>query len=476
MSCPIVISGIVATGPGGGVPTSVVVSGTATCKAVNLDVRCGIGGFAVGPIPVSNLGTWSADITVLAEKFACNCGSRYVISASCADLPGCNPVILEIESLQCKDEPPGCPEITAVTANVSGCIGVGSSATVAFAATIQGSASGCSFLWSFGDGTPMVTTTVPTVAHTYAFPGTFAVGLTVFCSATCIKLGTVSVTVRSCCAFMDRLDASMSGCVGSFHAETDPPNAAGSFTWSFGDGTPPQAGAANISHSYAVPGSYNVIVDFKPADPKCPTTFAQATVQAGICGSGDPDMPLPTPEGTGCFFLRAAMVIAAIVASLAALLIPCIPAAATVLTWLAVGLGILAFAAGIFWAIFCTKPCGWEYLFGWQFTLGLGLASLAFSTCCPILIPVGIGLVLIAFGLIALWRRHCKPSNCKILGELAIAVTATIAPLIAWLLLVPAIALCQNTLYTAAIGTLSAVIAVMLAKCASGPGGSTLGS
>ena len=135
---------------------------------------------------------------------------------------------------------------------------------VTFADTL---AKGKSYVWSFGDGSPDVTQTSPTINHTYNLVGTYLVRLVSIDSATCniadtayshVRVGNNNVTP-------DFVPTKVGGCQSltfQFQNTTTaviPLYTANSFLWDYGDNTPPQRnGFGTTTHTYAAPGTYSV--------------------------------------------------------------------------------------------------------------------------------------------------------------------------------------------------------------------------
>lgn len=138
--------------------------------------------------------------------------------------------------------------------------------TVDFSDTL---ATGVSYEWYFGDGSPMVATTVPNASHTYLNIGTYNVMLVAIDPATCNVRDTsytVKIRVGNLLATPAFVPVKLPPC-GSFNYRFDnttiaPPTRPftnQSFVWDFGDGTPTvTAGTAPVFHTYAGPGTYNV--------------------------------------------------------------------------------------------------------------------------------------------------------------------------------------------------------------------------
>lgn len=581
MACTVTITSVVGTiPPGGTVPTGIQVSGTATgCSSglIKVTIECDGMPMAV-TVPVTPTGDWTATFT---SGGLCQCGKPILVVATCTSDPSCTDRLLA--PLPCKEvQPQPCQAVGDLTVTVDGCAGAaGGGATAAFTFTVTPPMAGCSYEWSFGDGSPVVTTAVPTVTHVYVAPGSYTATVTATCPSptggTCFVKDAVPVTIPPCggCPTVTGLTATVSGCAGpgvatvtftgtlvpplvgcsflwafgdggtlittmpsashaytapgtyavavtaicpgitpcatttiavdvprccpvvtnilanlednecangmgtsatvNFSAITDPAPAAGDYTWSFGDGTPPVTNPGpNASHNYASPGAYTVQVVYAPNPatyPGCPSSvFSVSGVTVPACpgdGGGGDDGKDGGGGGWGCFGLRAIMTIAAILAIVAVSLAACIPAATTPLLWLAAALGLLAAIAGLFWGIFCPKPCAWALLLAWQVALGVGFILLCFTVCCPIFWVIGLGLVVVGVTLMLTWKERCNKSNCAVLKELVIALSGVVLPLLGWLGVIPALAACINTVVTGALSTLAAAIAVAATNCGS---------
>lgn len=121
-----------------------------------------------------------------------------------------------------------------------------------------------SYTWTFGDGSPPFTTaSLASFTHTYSTYGTFTVTMVATGANGCTTTTTLTVVFDKfvSASFVVPL-AEFSGCVP--HTVT-PVNAslnADTYTWNFGDGTPPVVTTSPIapSHVYTVGGSYTISV------------------------------------------------------------------------------------------------------------------------------------------------------------------------------------------------------------------------
>jgi len=149
--------------------------------------------------------------------------------------------------------------INGVPRDSAGCVPL----TVDFTDTIHNAKS---YEWTFGDGSPTVTTTDPNTSHVFNSTGTFLVRLVAVDSTTCnirdtayvhIRVGDIQATINfnpvklnPCDSFKYRFD-NVSTAPVAFNNS--------SFVWDFGDGSPRiTTGTASVFHNYAAPGTYNV--------------------------------------------------------------------------------------------------------------------------------------------------------------------------------------------------------------------------
>ena len=151
--------------------------------------------------------------------------------------------------------------IGGVPRDTAGCLPL----TVQFRDTI---ANAVRYYWTFGDGSPQVTTVRPEASHTYTQVGTYRVMLIAEDSTTCnirdtsyinIRVGDLiaqlnfnPVKLNPCDSFLYRFD-------NLSVAPPARPFTNTSFVWDFGDGSPRvTAGMTSVTHRYRTPGTYNV--------------------------------------------------------------------------------------------------------------------------------------------------------------------------------------------------------------------------
>ncbi|HMU45361.1 MAG TPA: PKD domain-containing protein [Chitinophagaceae bacterium] len=151
--------------------------------------------------------------------------------------------------------------INGVPRDSSGCVPL----TVDFIDTI---ANAQSYEWNFGDGSPTVTTTIPSTSHTYNNIGNYLVMMIAIDPTTCNIRDTsyLHIRVGNLQATLDFNPVKLPPC-DSFKYRFDnlsvPPAALPfgpqSFIWDFGDGSPRvTTGSGAVFHNYAAPGTYNV--------------------------------------------------------------------------------------------------------------------------------------------------------------------------------------------------------------------------
>ena len=151
--------------------------------------------------------------------------------------------------------------INGVPRDSSGCVPL----TVDFSDTV---ANGVTYEWTFGDGSPMVITTVPSISHTYNAVGNYLVMLVAVDSSTCNMRDTsyINIRVGSVQANPDFTFQKIGDCQSTTFSFTNitvspPPFSFGpkSFSWSFGDGTRlDSVGPGPVTHTFPSPGTYNV--------------------------------------------------------------------------------------------------------------------------------------------------------------------------------------------------------------------------
>jgi hypothetical protein len=206
-------------------------------------------------------------------------------------------------------------DLTLTHGTIEGCAGDGRSVTVHFTASPP--ADGCTYHWQFGDGSEELETTEPEVDHTYTRADTFSVSVALY-DCSCRTVANVNVDIPPCCPVLEAVSAAEPvGCADgdrstanvAFVVITNPPAAAGSFTWDFGDGPPPVAGSRSMTHSYGTPGRKDVRVTFTPSDPNCRPTSQSTSVTIMACSPGtSPD----TPRSSCMDYICAALLIGAL--------------------------------------------------------------------------------------------------------------------------------------------------------------------
>lgn len=150
--------------------------------------------------------------------------------------------------------------INGVARDTAGCVPL----TVDFRDTL---AQGQAYWWHFGDGTPAVRTTTPSISHTFNTIGLYRVMLVAVDSTTCNFTDTayINMRVRGDEALLSFTATKVPPCeslVFEFNntsvAPAGKPFTNQSFRWDFGDGNTRIAGPGLVTHSYAAGGTYDV--------------------------------------------------------------------------------------------------------------------------------------------------------------------------------------------------------------------------
>lgn len=151
--------------------------------------------------------------------------------------------------------------INGVPRDSSGCIPL----LVNFTDTIG---NGKTYEWHFGDGSPIVTTTLPNTSHIYTNIGNYIDTLISIDSSTCniqdtsychVRAGNVQASINFTEIKLPPCDSFKYQFNNLSSALLPPPFSPTSFIWDFGDGSPRiQSGTSSVFHDYPGPGTYNV--------------------------------------------------------------------------------------------------------------------------------------------------------------------------------------------------------------------------
>lgn len=248
--------------------------------------NCKLGGTPPNPVPdLVTTGSWST-----TNNANSNGGCNLTMVKIAMNLAG---VLAGVQSA-----------INGVPRDTAGCVPL----TVDFTDTIGNAQS---YEWHFGDGSPIVTTTVPSTSHIYNAVGTYQVMLIAIDPNTCnirdtsylhIKVGDLRallafnpVKLPPCDSFKYRFD-------NLSVAPPPRPFTSTSFIWNFGDGSPQvTAGLAPVFHNYASPGTYNVLL-ILPDTGYC---NAPDTLKIPLSVAANVKAQFTTPS-TGCLQYSAA--------------------------------------------------------------------------------------------------------------------------------------------------------------------------
>jgi PKD repeat protein len=119
--------------------------------------------------------------------------------------------------------------------------------------------------WQFGDGSPLSTTTTPTISHLFEAAGSYTVWLTATnitgSDSVSQPVEVVAPVLDTAFSYQPLVPQGSQSIV--FSAVVSPANATGpvTYTWQFGDGSLlAQTTASTISHSYGAGGQYQVVL------------------------------------------------------------------------------------------------------------------------------------------------------------------------------------------------------------------------
>jgi gliding motility-associated-like protein len=113
-----------------------------------------------------------------------------------------------------------------------------------------------SFVWDFGDNSPLVTTGPGPVFHSYANSGSYTVKLTLIDTAYCNAPDTITKIISIAPLVVAQFTTPPTGCV-PYTAQFENTSIAGqTFSWTFGDGG--VSNATNPTYTYNTPGTYLV--------------------------------------------------------------------------------------------------------------------------------------------------------------------------------------------------------------------------
>jgi gliding motility-associated-like protein len=150
--------------------------------------------------------------------------------------------------------------INGVARDTAGCVPL----TVDFRDTL---AQGKAYWWHFGDGSPAIRTTTPSISHTFNNIGLYRVMLVAVDSTTCNFTDTAYINMRvrgdeAALSFTSTKIPPCQSLVFEFNntsvAPAGKPFTNQSFRWDFGDGNSRIAGTGLVTHTYAAGGTYDV--------------------------------------------------------------------------------------------------------------------------------------------------------------------------------------------------------------------------
>jgi hypothetical protein len=331
----------------------------------------------------------------------------------------------------------------------------------------------------YGDGTSFAAASTDLAyqrTHAYAPPGPFSPRLVIVAPAGCPDVPVAMGPLGGCppgCPDADDVTTGVDGCDSQGNRVVwvtvllpGSGQTTASIDWL--DGSAPDSGTIQAgqpwtrSHAYPPPGPYKARVDVKG----CGTPIIKAIGPLDPC----PDPPPPDrddeDEGFSCRALRWAFVIAASLASCAAIIGYCM--GSDLLKGIGLGAALVALVTFVLWKALCPEPCGWGHLMAWQVTLGTGIGVLHFTICCPLALWLGLLLVVAAGIWLIAWKRKCRVSDCGVYTELAAVVAGVVMPVLGWVLAIPAFQACKDPLVVALVDSAAGVMVLLGLACASG--------
>lgn len=206
---------------------------------------------------------------VIYQAMCANCGGGvqfpttsgvWGISNGTPGSNGCNQAAVKIEMNFAGVGAGAVASIGGVRYDTAGCTPL----TVDFTDTLL---IGKTYVWDFGDGTPPVRQTTPTISHIYLAPGYYRVKLLAIDSTSCNIVDSSFTTIRAGNneAFLNFTPLKLPPCTNLTYQFTNTSFASSSgfgprsFVWNYGDGSPRDTtNGAPRTHTYPAPGTYKV--------------------------------------------------------------------------------------------------------------------------------------------------------------------------------------------------------------------------
>ena len=159
-----------------------------------------------------------------------------------------------------------------------------------------------SFIWDFGDGTPLVQTGFVPVFHNYAGPGTYNVKLILTDTAYCNAPDTLTIPLSVAANVKAQFTTPSTGCLQYNAVFTNTSIAGETFEWDFGDGSPVST-QSSPTHIYSAVGTYNIVMVANNPNTCNLTDTARFTIT--VFDAPTPDFtfgPVPSQENTPTTF------------------------------------------------------------------------------------------------------------------------------------------------------------------------------
>ena len=231
-----------------------------------------------------NFGSGSSTSSSQNPSFTYPSSGNYTVTLTATDNNGCTSSATQTVTVS------AVPVISFSAATLSGCAPL----TVAFSNSSTGASS---FVWDFGDGTSVFSSTPP--SHTYNATGVYTVTVTAT-NGSCTSTGTVTNMITVNNKPTASFSSGSSVCLGDPINFTNLSTANGTtitgYTWNFGDGSATSS-ANSPSHTYATSGTFSVTLTANSSSCNDDTTISVTVNPAPVAA-------FTAPVLSGCDSLR----------------------------------------------------------------------------------------------------------------------------------------------------------------------------
>jgi hypothetical protein len=339
MACSVSITNVGARDVSSGIARSIFVEGTATeCSVIRLELTSCERPTVINDIHVASDGTWSREIT----EVNCPCGVIVEVKAACTQSPdGHCEEDRWLRTLECGDEPTGCPVVVVDTPVYGDCVDGYRLVTLTATITPASPTDVVVAHWDFGDGTPAIpSVSIPlipppsrlTTTHYYRGPGPFTAQLVVDAPTVCpvteivVEPPEPCLPAESTSCDLTLTPGPIEGCAGdgmsvTVHFTASPPAAGCTYHWQFGDGSEElDTTEPEVDHTYTRAGHFptsvalydcgcrtvrNASVDIPPCCPELEAVSASEPVGCADGGKSSANVTFVAitnpPAATGTF-------------------------------------------------------------------------------------------------------------------------------------------------------------------------------